>query len=583
MSRSSLKTKPTNKPAVPQAKPAAGSAWWKYALGALVALIVVFEVYGPALNGPFVLDDRYLPFASGAGSTTPFMGWVGNLRPVLMFSFWLNYQAGGAEPYGYHVGNVVLHFFNAVLVWLIVRKLLDGTGARMRWICSLFAAALFLLHPVQTESVAYVASRSETLSVFFAYAAIAVFFYRRHVEATFVDAIAILLLFGAAVLSKQHTAVLPAVFLLADYFFNPRPGSFTFEGIRRNWRLYVPIGIGAIGGLAFVARDVIRADTAGFGMKDLTWSDYLLTQGRVIWVYLRLFLFPVGLNADYDFPISHSPFDRGAIFGLAAFAALLVAAWIFRRRYPLAAFGLLVFAVLLAPTSSVVPIRDPIAERRMYLPFLGLLLVLTEFLRRVKIATVPLTAALTVVLGLCAIGTYQRSEQWGSSIALWSDTAEKSPNKPRPHFQLAYARYEANHCDLASSEYERTSKLQPISYELALDWALALECANRPTDALAKLEQAARLEKSAHPLALIGMIYAKQNRREEALAALAKAEATDPNFEYTYVYRGGVYEVAGDLAAAAAQFRRALALNPANTIARDGLARVSAGAGAQAR
>ncbi|MEO8024944.1 MAG: tetratricopeptide repeat protein, partial [Bryobacteraceae bacterium] len=539
-----------------------------------LALFAAFEVYGPALNGPFLFDDRYLPFLSPDAPARPFLHWIGGGRSLLMLSFWANFRVGGTEAFGYHAVNVLLHFFNAIFVWLIVRKLLEGVEAARATILAVFAGLLFLLHPVQTESVAYVASRSEALSVFFAYAALTVFLYRTRVEATFQVAAAVLLLFGAAVLTKEHTAVLPGVLLLADYFFNPREGAFSFDGIRKNWRLYAPLSVGAIAGFAWVIRTTAGADTAGFGMKDLPWTDYLWTQGRVLWVYLRLFLLPVGLNADYDLPFSRSPLEHGAIFGLAAFAGLLVAALVLRRKYPLAAFGFFTFALLIAPTSSIVPIRDPIAERRLYLPFLGLALVAVDLLRRIKIGAAPLAAALAAALAICAVGTYQRAQVWGDPLVFWTDAAAKSPNKARPQFQLAYAHYEMGRCDVASDAYARTAKLQPMSYELALDWAIALDCAGHPQEAIQKLDQAELLERSAHPLAEKARILFKLARNEEAFAALDRAEKIDPAFELTYLYRGGFYENLSSFAAAAAQYRKVLSLNPINATARSGLTRV---------
>src|SRR5687768_16056464 len=97
--------------------------WWYIAGAILFAAFVAFEVYGPALRGEFLFDDSYLPFLRPEMQNAPLHGWLG-VRPFLMFSFWLNYQSSGVDPYPYHAFNVVLHTFNAVLAALIVRKLL---------------------------------------------------------------------------------------------------------------------------------------------------------------------------------------------------------------------------------------------------------------------------------------------------------------------------------------------------------------------------------------------------------------------------------------------------------------------------
>src|SRR5512143_4147669 len=114
---------------------------------------------------------------------------------------------------------------------------------------------------------------------------------------------------------------------------------------------------GAWGGFA-VWRVLQGAPTAGFHVAGLTPATYFFTQCRVIWTYVRLFFLPSGQNVDPDVAVSHGLLDHGAIFGLAALIALIAAAWIYRRRWPLAAFGVFMFVLLLAPTSSFIPISD---------------------------------------------------------------------------------------------------------------------------------------------------------------------------------------------------------------------------------
>src|SRR5262252_9862114 len=121
--------------------------WWPW-VGALAALLVVIYAYGPALNGAFVLADRYLPCFNPAFTSVPLSGCITGLRPVLYFSFWMNYAGGGVDPYLYHLTNVILHFFNAVLVALIAVRLLEQLGVE-RPSLGIFAGALFLLHPLQ--------------------------------------------------------------------------------------------------------------------------------------------------------------------------------------------------------------------------------------------------------------------------------------------------------------------------------------------------------------------------------------------------------------------------------------------------
>jgi len=162
----------------------------------------------------------------------------------------------------------------------------------------------------------------------------------------------------------------------------------------------------------------------GFHMEGLTWYQYFFTECRAVFAYAGMFLLPLGLNVDHDFPISHSVFEHGAIFALAAAALLLIAAIVLRRRYPLAAYGYLVFLVLLAPTSSFIPIHDVFVERRLYLPFIGLILMVLEPLRRLTMRPRVLAMILT---GLCLTSSYltwQRAHVWGSVENLWQRCQE---------------------------------------------------------------------------------------------------------------------------------------------------------------
>jgi len=549
--------------------------FWPYAVCAIVALSLVFEVYGPALYGPFVLDDSYLPYMQPEFAHAPLRFWLAGVRPLTMFSFWLNYlQSGNQNTYPYHAINVLLHSLSGFLVYLAVRKILSWANATKPAleILSVFAASLFLLHPLQTEAVSMVASRSETLSLFFVLAAFVVFLYRKASSVSFIVAFAIVLLLGAAVLSKEQAFALTGLLLLTDYFWNP---GFNLEGVRRNWRLYSLLAFsGAIGGV-FVWRLLARSTSAGFGVKGLTWYQYFFTQCRAVWVYLRLFLLPSGQNLDPDFPISRTLFDRGAVFGLAALVALIVLAWYYRRKFPLISYGFLSFLVLLAPTSSFVPLLDPLAERRLYLPFIGLLFVTVGLLLLWKTSPTVLVATLAIVLITEGAFTYQRNQLWASAIGIWQDSVANSPNKFRPRFQLAFARYQAGQCGEAVEEFGKAAQLGKADYGLLIDWALAYDCAGNTNMALTKLKEAAALQSTAHVYSQIGMEYAKQDKYPEAMDALGTAATIDPRFDMTYLYRGNIYSVRGDLQRAAEDYRRVLALNPDNQLAREALQRIA--------
>jgi tetratricopeptide (TPR) repeat protein len=234
-----------------------------------------------------------------------------------------------------------------------------------------------------------------------------------------------------------------------------------------------------------------------------------------------------------------------------------------------------VFLILLAPTSSFVPIQDPFAERRLYLPFIGLLFIVVDLLSRWKTSKTALIGALSVVLIAEGAATYQRNQLWDNAIDLWKDSVANSPNKYRPRFQLAFAYYLAGDYGNAMNQFQKVADLGKPTFELLLDWGLACDGAGKLDQALDKLKQAAALEANAHVYSQIGMVYGKLGKYPEALESLDRAVKLNPAFPMTYFTRGNVYAQQGNKAQAAEEYRHALSLDSQLQAARDALARVS--------
>ena len=536
---------------------------WLWCGAALATLAVVFWAYGPAMHTGFLFDDTTQHFALPTASQ-PLSSWIGPVRPVLMFSYWVNSRISMEDTSWYHYFNILIHALAGIFVFLVIRRLLEWAGAeessRTPW--AAFGTLLFLLHPLQAESVAYISGRSDSLCGMLSCASFAAFLYRRSPAISWAGVLPVLLLFGAAVLTKEQAVALPALFVLTDFWWNPQT---PLRSVRANWRLYAILALGAAGAAALFWKLIVGAgagSSAGFAIKDFTWYQYLFTQFRAIFAYVFNFLLPVNLNVDWDFPISRGIFEYGAIFGLAALLALAAAAWRYRRAFPLAGYGYFVFLVLLSPTSSILPIKAPIADRRMYLPILGLILIAIDLLRRLKVERKLLALGAAALMVATALATHARAEVWSDPILLWQDSALKSPNKVRAHFQLAFAYYEQGHFDLAVAEFQRTAELKPPTADLLYDWGLAYDALHQPELALAKLRQSAVLEATAQVFTQIAKVDAGQQRWAEALDALSTAEKLDPKFAITYVFRGKIYLNTNRAAEAVEQYQLALAIDP---------------------
>src|ERR1017187_1202409 len=467
-------------PAAPVAR--TGPPQWQMWAAGAAALVAMVWAYAPAMSGPFLFDDAFLPFTVSGLAQRTLADWLHSPRPLLMATYWMSAQLSPNDTWWFHFMNVAIHATASGLAFFIVRRLLQWAAVEesKRNLLAGVAAGLFLLHPVQSEAVAYLAGRSESLSVMLAFAAFTVFLYRRQAAATWGTAAAVFVLFGAALASKEQTIALPALFLLTDYWWN----DFSFRGIRANWKIYAPMAAVGLAGVWVFRGLITNAASAGFGRKEFTWYQYFFTQCRALWVYIGLFLLPVNLSADWDFAISRTVLDKGAIAGLVALVAVAAAAWHWRRRFPLAGYGYFAFLVLMAPTSSILPIKDPVAERRLYFAILGLLLILVDVLARLKVDRKALAAGGLAILLLAAFVTHARAEVWADPVAIWEDTARKSPGAWRPHFQLGFAYFKAQRYDLAVQEYRKAAALDPVDADLLVDWGLAYDGLNRTDDAL---------------------------------------------------------------------------------------------------
>lgn len=523
-------------------------------------LAAAFLAYYPALGGPFLFDD--LSLESLLQSPPSWQLFAARIaRSVTNLSLLAEAGLSGSNPKSFHFTNIALHLLNGLLVWRILEALLARRGPLSQPDrLAAAGAGLFLLHPLQTEAVAYISSRSEVLCAFFAYAAFLLFL--RGVETTLPRSLAITALLALGALSKEPAVAMAGVFVLFDLLLQEQAG---FRALLRRWKLYVPLlaAASAVGIKLYLI--LSREGTAGATGKNKP-LDYLLTQFEVLWQYFRLLLLPAGQNLDHAWPVAKAPGNAGAWLGAAALACLLAVLWRFRRRYPLALFGMLFLLVLLAPTSSIVPIDDAMAERRLYLGSPGIAMIAAEFLRRLRPSAIASCAAavLIVLAGL----TWKRAELYTAAIPMWEDSVSSNPKNSRAWFHLGFAYYAEGRCSDAAQAYEKAASTATApDYQLLVNWATALECSGRMDEAIARIREAERLEHRAQGLAILGRIYAKQGRLDDALNVLNEALHLDPSEENALVFRGNVYLLRNQPAEALADYEQALRMNPSDSAA----------------
>ena len=539
-----------------------------------LTLLVLLCLYWPALHGEFVFDDLSLPFAK-AMRDQPLPAWMSGVRPILMFSYWVNYRIWGIDSGSYHLLNLIIHFVNTGLVFLVLFRLLTVAG----WIrqraaaASLLGAAVFAFHPIQTESVSYVAGRSESLASFFVLLAYVAFLYRRNMSISWREALLVLVLFGIAVKTKENAVALAGILILTDLFW---PAPFSLAGVKRNWRLYALMTPGAIAALYGVARVLATAQSAGWSLRSYNWYQYGFTEARALFSYVALAIFPIGQSIDQDYPPSHTLVEHGAIFYILALAGLLALSIAWRRRYPLVCFGLLMFLIFLAPTSSIIPLDDAFVERRMYLPLVGLILIGCEVFPRAKIS--PTVWACIVAVTFLMFGSlcYQRNKLWGTPSKLLEIAADGAVYHPRPLLNFTEVLIREGRCDLAPAYLERAERKLPNNYIVNTAWGRTLACLGHFDEAVRRLQTAITLHPCSQVFEWTGLVYGQMGRIEKAGEFLEKAVQSDPNSETAHASLALWFEKTNNLSAAEQEYRTAISLDRYDSWAKLGFIRVRA-------
>jgi tetratricopeptide (TPR) repeat protein len=402
--------------------------------------------YSNSFSAPFVFDDL-LSIQKNANVRFGNLNWnILSGRALLYLTFTLNYIWTQQEVWSYHLVNLVFHLINGVLLFFVAENVFRRVLADLRLsrLYAVGAALFFLVHPLQTESVTYISSRSELLSTLLYLAAFLVFVSRPEARIGFLLSLLVAVLFILGMSAKETVISLPATLLLYDLLFLSK---FEWRAVLSRWRFYITFVAGAVVVGYYVATVTLRGSIGPGRQGHLSVWHYFLTQLRAMVQYVYLTFFPVGLNLDYDFPQSFSLFEPKVIGALIFLSALLVLGWLWRRSQPIFAFSIFWFFLTLAPTSSVVPILDVFFEHRMYLPMVGIslsfpvfIVLATRYIRdRVSIPS-PATVGVLLLMVL-TVGTFRRNYVWGDEVRLFEDVLKKSPKKERAFNSLSWAHY----------------------------------------------------------------------------------------------------------------------------------------------
>lgn len=420
------------------------TTWRFHAVVVAITTVLILIVYSNTFDAAFQFDDIHR-ITENPAIHNPENLWrvFKEKRGLTMATFLINYAAGGTDTTGYHAVNTAIHIINSALAYAFVLMALGmaGLGNTRARVVAFFATLLFALHPLQTQSVTYIVQRMESLSALFSLASLIVFMKAAGTAGTvrrYALYLLVGVLFALAFHAKEVAFTLPALILLFDFCFVAR-GRLLGGGVERpddargpligRWPLYALLSalflyftfttVIPVGGFSDLSSESavtaaapaeaapgarqgpkIRKQfdiTAGFGYKDITPGEYLMTQFNVIVYYMTLLVYPANQNLDYDFPITvgffKAPLTREgttlnypipppavsfalllAMAGASAFTLLrsLKSGSPAGRAAPFFVFW---FLIILSPTSSFIPIADVIFEHRLYLPSLGFFVI----------------------------------------------------------------------------------------------------------------------------------------------------------------------------------------------------------------
>jgi protein O-mannosyl-transferase len=436
-------------------------------------------------------------------------------RPVVEVTLALNYALGGLEPWGYHVVNVCIHILAALTLYGVVRRTLSrqecwSTGVMERsarfgksadWLAGVISL-IWLVHPLQTESVTYVIQRAESLMGLFYL--LTLYCLIRSTGASRggwwqAGAVASCAL-GMA--SKPVMVTAPVVALLYDRAF--LAGTWR-EAMRRRWPLHSCLAATwLLLALLLTLGPMEWKDSAGFAYQGASPLRYALGQPLAVLHYLRLSFWPYPLCLSYGqwpFPASDPRMTQEALAGQIVVAVLLAATlWAWSRRPAVGFLGAWFFLILL-PTSSFVPVADAIVEHRMYLPLAAVIaaVVLGAFEIGQRLLNQQQNAVLGclaggLVVGLFTFLTIQRNRDYSSDLAIWQDTADKCPNNPRAHNNLGISLFHLDMLEEAIDHYRQALRIKPDYAEAHNNLGIALSRQGRLHEAIEHYAQALRIK-----------------------------------------------------------------------------------------
>lgn len=540
---------------------------------ALLLTAMIAAAYANSFHGAFLFDDIYRIVENPRiRQLWPIGPLLANDRPIVEVSLALNYAIGGLAVGGYHLFNGAIHSLAALTLFGVVRRTVRSVRGKPDEWTAWVIAAIWAAHPLQTQSVIYLIQRSESLMGLFFLLTLYCAIRRRGEQQGHLWSVGAVACCALGMLSKAVMVTAPVIVLLHDFIFWPdgtrRKKLTLFAWLAGTWCLLW------ISGVARTVLDPASPNAnVGFSFEGVRPLTYALTQAGVLVRYVRLSFVPTGLCLDYEWPFVTGV--ASALPALIPVTALVVAAVVGVIHRKWWGFALAWFFVILAPTSSIIPIKDAIFEHRMYLSLAGVVAVIVVFMQglvwgaclRTGIGEGRRTAVQTIVavaaIGALGFGTYQRNQVYESDVRMWSDVIAKRPENARARVALGNALLARDRTEEAVAAYRQAVGLRADFADAHAALGMGLARSGKTSEAIAEYETAIRLEPT-HSKAHFNLANAlsREGRLDEAIAAYRRSIELRPDFADAHCNLGNALSRHGRFDEAVEEHHEALRIDP---------------------
>jgi tetratricopeptide (TPR) repeat protein len=583
---------------------------WRVPAVCLVLAAITFAVFGQTLTHGFIEfdDNGYVyenPVVAG-GLSVKGLAWIFThadcnfYHPLTMLSLMGDYQLHGLHAGWYHFSNVLLHTASAILLFLILRQM---TGALWR---SAFVAAVFAIHPLRVESVAWVAERKDVLSGFFFMLTLGA--YARYVRKPNSPARywMVAVAFVLALLSKPSVVTLPFVLLLLDCWPLHR-----FEEPRKLSRLLLekmPLLALAAGACVMT---VLTEGEAIASNNNIPMPSRLGNALVSYAVYLRQMVWPEGLAVPYPYPYDGLPPWEVALAG-ALLAGLSAVAWAERRTRPWLLIGWLWYLGMLTPMIGILQVGPfAHADRFTYLPQIGIYVALTwlmaEWGAKWQAGGVAIGGLMTAVLVLLMVCAWKQAAYWENGETLWNHTLACTTGNNAAHLNLGHDLHkrgrldeaisfyqkglqtepdnaasennlgnvlcEKGRVDEAITHYNKALQIKPVFAEAQFNLGKALRLKGKVDEAIIQFQKVLQIKPDLVPARFnLGIALLQQGKADQAVTHFQRVLEINPNDASIHLNLGLCFSQLGRMDDAILQYQEALRIQPADPKIQNNLA-----------